>query len=201
MNTTPPYEIGPEDVTKDMLLRNVAPGYDQLTCLIAEGLAIPVHDPDLFDQSQVSQKRDLDSAALATMGKLNAPLLVYHREIIDIFDRLWTRTMKDKREEFTSGLLHDRPELDLNDHALVARIARTVTSNALMGPAMGSASRYSAYFVSERLKHGLDPGVHSAVAAVPDLKANGDPTHSLISIHGVENNLGDERLYVDLYRP
>lgn len=201
MNNQPPYEIQPDDIDKSMLERNTAPTYDQLTCLIAERKAIAVHDPEVFDQSQVSQKKDLDAAALATMHKLNAPLLVYHQQIVDIFDRIWAHAMKHQKDRYVASLLHDHPGLDLKDLDLVARISRTVTSQSIMQQAMATTARFSAWFVTQRILHGLDPGVHSAVTNLPDVKQDGDLTVSLISIHGVENNLGDERLYVDLYRP
>ena len=201
MNSSPPYEIGPEDVTADMLRANVAPTYDQLSALIGEGKVIRVHDPRFFDQDQVEKSADLDRKALVLMSKLKAPDLMYHRDIVDVFDRVWKHALKGDGEQFKAALLKDDPDFDFSNEDKLAVIARTSASSSVMLNAMSKTHLFSAHFISLRMKHGVDPGVQSAVTAVPDIKADGTVTMSLISIHGIENDLGDERLYIDLYRP
>lgn len=201
MNDSPPYEIGPKDVTKDMLLANIAPSYDQLTCLIGEGKAILLHDPEWFDQDQVAKASELDTQALLRMGKLKAPALVYHRDVIESFDRVWKDACANHWDTFKEAVLKDHPDFDLSDKAKVALVARTVVSGSLILGAASKLHMFSAHFMTMRLKHGVDPGVHSAVTAIPDLREDGTKVMSLISMHGVESAAGDERLYIDLYRP
>jgi hypothetical protein len=201
LNTEPPYEIGPKDVDKDMLLANIAPSYDQLSALIAEGKAILLHDPEWFDQDQVAKAAELDTQALIRMGKLKAPVLVYHRDVVDVFDRLYKDACANHWETFKQAVQKDNPDFDFTDKARVALVARTVVSGSVLTNAASKLHMFSAHFMSLRLKHGVDPGVHSAVTAIPDIRDDGQGVMSLISMHGVESAAGDERLYIDLYRP
>lgn len=201
INANPPYNLTPDEITKAMLEHNVAPSYDQITCMIAEGDVIPVHDPAWFDQAEVAQKGELDRAALTTLSKLTAPLLVYHVDVIGVFDRLWQDALKNHGERFRASLLLDNPALDLQDEKVIERVARTSMSIAVMAEAMAHCHAYSAHFIGLRIKLGVELGLTSAITRLPDLDEKGQPAISLISVHGVENKLGDERLYVDLFRP
>lgn len=202
MNDAPPYMIGPKDVTKAMLLFNVAPSYDHLTKLIKDGIAIEIHNPDWFDQDQVVKSQELNTQALLQLGKLSAPELIYNVDVIAIFDRLWKNACVKSWEEFKDAILKDQPEFDLTDKAKFALAARTITSASLLINSAAKLHTFSSHFMKLRMKHGVDLGLHSAVTAIPDIRPDDNVgVMSLVSMHGIESPAGDERLYIDLYRP
>lgn len=199
MNTEPPYEITPDDLSVELFERNKRPNFEQLKLGVAAGQIVNLRDPAHFNVEKLTPIKEVDEEALKR-GLLSAPNFYFSIDILNLIDRMFDFVMR--ADEVRESAQRDNPDIDVvNPTPEERKNLRQQLLVAFIAKSMEVANVYTMGFARERMKLGLEPDIYSMVSVMPDLKGFDEPVLSLINLFYITGEGADTHCYIDLMRP